>query len=287
MKPLPSNLIATGRTPLYNNHSMPAGLGLSHRTRARTWARITVLSGRLRYRSLATTPEAVILAPHRPGVVPPEERHRVEPLGAVEFYLEFFQEPAESADGPAAALLRRLRQEHVNFRLLLDLLERQLVAFERAMRPDYELMEDVVRYMREYPDRFHHPWEDLIFARLANADTAIQPIVAELKRQHAALARSGSDLLDSLRGAVAGVLLPRDALEEPGRRYVALFRSHMDTEEKELFPLFRQHLSSDDWRAMERMMAARKDPVFGLQVTEGYERLHREIDVLRAGEGAR
>ncbi|BAU47932.1 AraC family transcriptional regulator [Sulfurifustis variabilis] len=173
----------------------------------------------------------------------------------------------------------------MNFRLLLDLLERQLDAFERAARPDYELMEDIVRYMREYPDRFHHPWEDLIFARLANADTAIEPIVADLKRQHATLARSGSDLLDSLRGAVAGVLLPRHALEQPGREYVARFRAHMEMEEQKLFPLLGTRLAPDDWNAVDTMMAARKDPLFGRQVAGRYERLYREIAASTARAG--
>jgi hemerythrin-like domain-containing protein/tellurite resistance-related uncharacterized protein len=290
MRPLPSDLVAAGRTALYTNDSMPASLGIAHRTTAQTWARINVLSGHLRYRTLDGPCEETVLAPGRPGVIAPEERHQVEPMGPVEFYLEFFKAPAHGSsdrenETAAAERTRRLRREHVNFHLLLDLLERQLDTFERAARPDYALMEDIVRYMREYPDRFHHPWEELIFGRLAEADARLDPVVSELKRQHAALARSGSELRESLGGAVSGVLLPRHALEQPGRDYIARFRAHMEMEEQKLFPLLGTRLADTDWSAIDRMMATRRDPLFGLQIAEGYERLYSEIGALGARAG--
>jgi hemerythrin-like domain-containing protein len=61
--------------------------------------------------------------------------------------------------------IMRLREEHVHFRKLLDLLEKQLNFFHVGETPDYSLLTDVLHYMINYPDRFHHPTEDVIFAR--------------------------------------------------------------------------------------------------------------------------
>ena len=57
------------------------------------WAQILVLEGRLRYvvDEPALTTE---LGPDRPGVVPPEAQHRVEPLGPVRFQVEFWAREA-------------------------------------------------------------------------------------------------------------------------------------------------------------------------------------------------
>lgn len=55
-------------------------------------ALIHVLEGKLRY-CIETPPSASILEPGKPGVIEPEIRHHVEPLGPVRFYLEFHRAP--------------------------------------------------------------------------------------------------------------------------------------------------------------------------------------------------
>ena len=58
----------------------------------------------------------------------------------------------------------KLQSEHTDFAKLLDLLEAQIGLFHRGEQPDYNLMLDIFYYMTHYPDRFHHPKEDLAFA---------------------------------------------------------------------------------------------------------------------------
>jgi len=57
--------------------------------------------------------------------------------------------------------------EHIYFRRLLELLQNELDRFHRGERPNYELMLDIVAYLRDYSDQYHHPREDVAFARLA------------------------------------------------------------------------------------------------------------------------
>src|SRR5471032_1226282 len=67
--------------------------------------------------------------------------------------------------------------EHKHFARLLDLLEQQVVAFHADDGPNYELMLDVVSYLRYFPDRYHHPREDVAFARLVKRDPAMKPLI--------------------------------------------------------------------------------------------------------------
>jgi hemerythrin-like domain-containing protein len=60
------------------------------------------------------------------------------------------------------------RADHVRFARLLDLVERELAAFHDGGQPDYGLLLDIVHYLRHYPDRFHHPREDVAFTRLGH-----------------------------------------------------------------------------------------------------------------------
>lgn len=50
-----------------------------------------VLEGRLLYRILQPSAEALILDTDHPGIVEPEIEHEVEPMGKVRFYVEFYR----------------------------------------------------------------------------------------------------------------------------------------------------------------------------------------------------
>ena len=87
----PENLEPYRRTPLFNTMSVPKGLLREHSTKPGVWGVITVLEGRLRY-VIPSRDEQCILEPERPGIVEPAVVHRVEPLGEVSFFVEFFRE---------------------------------------------------------------------------------------------------------------------------------------------------------------------------------------------------
>jgi len=171
----------------------------------------------------------------------------------------------------------KLESEHTDFAKLLDLLEAQIGLFHRGEQPDYDLMLDIFYYMTHYPDRFHHPKEDLAFARLAERDSSTRPAVEELARQHRVIAESGSRFLDNLNAALAGAMLTRESVESPGLEYVTFYRSHMKMEERELFPIARTLLRDDDWAQIGVAIESTEDPLFGPQVEERYRTIHQQI----------
>ena len=63
-------------------------------------------------------------------------------------------------------LLERLSREHRNIEMLLAVLERELEIFDRGRRPDYDVIRAIISYFELYPEVYHHPQEDLVFAKL-------------------------------------------------------------------------------------------------------------------------
>ena len=53
-------------------------------------------------------------------------------------------------------LIEILREDHRNIETLLLVLERELNIFDRAEQPDYEVVQAIIDYFRDYPDRCHH-----------------------------------------------------------------------------------------------------------------------------------
>ena len=89
---LPPDFVPFRRTPVFTADSLPAGLRANHSTAPGTWAKIVVRKGALRYR-LADLGVDVHLSPGDEGVVIPEARHSVEPVGEVHFHVEFYRAP--------------------------------------------------------------------------------------------------------------------------------------------------------------------------------------------------
>lgn len=176
-----------------------------------------------------------------------------------------------------SGIIDQLRQDHVNFSRLLDLLYSQLDLIHEGQTADFELMQDMMGYMTHYPDRFHHPLEDLVFAKLREHSAVADSALQILEKEHKGLADKGEQFLNSLKSVVDGALTRRDTLEAQGRDYVAFLRFHMDREEGEVFPLAEKLLSQADWTHIGSEMALQEDPLFGSVVAEDYRALYRYI----------
>lgn len=89
MAQLPPEVRPYRTTPTYTETSVPKGLTGRHSTKDGVWGAITVESGRLWLHRLEAAAAPELLVPGQPGIVAPEEPHRVEPDGAVAFHVVF------------------------------------------------------------------------------------------------------------------------------------------------------------------------------------------------------
>ena len=62
-------------------------------------------------------------------------------------------------------MLSLIEQDHKKVEQLLNVLTKQLAQLQSQQHSiNYVLMGDIVNYLRNYIDRYHHPKEDLIYA---------------------------------------------------------------------------------------------------------------------------
>lgn len=174
-------------------------------------------------------------------------------------------------------ILQVLGREHANIAALLKILEREVVEFEQGGRPDYDLIRAIVDYFLSFPDLYHHPKEDLVFARLRQRDPAAVAAMGDLRREHEKLAARSRELSDGVRAILDEAQVPREAFVRWARDFIDLQRSHMQMEDERFFPLARALLDDADWAALQAEMTDAEDPLVGEQVGGRFERLRQRI----------
>lgn len=184
---------------------------------------------------------------------------------------------ASRPDHSLADPLARWHADHRNFARLLDLVEQQVDAFHAGNRLDYELMRLIVYYLRHYPDRFHHPREDIAFARLVKRDPHLQLEIARRVQEHVVIAAAGEELLNCLDEIIAGVVIERSTLEAAAATYLVYYRHHLAAEEQQVIPRAVELLTPADWAAVAAI-PSEPDPLFGVDFDACYRALRRQID---------
>jgi len=167
--------------------------------------------------------------------------------------------------------------EHKHFARLLDLLEQQVVAFHVDDGPNYELMLDLVSYLRYFPDRWHHPREDVAFARLAERDPRLKPLVDQLQQEHRVIAAAGTELLAFLQQVVDDVVVERARVEAAAATYLVYYRRHLALEDRDLVPRADNLLTPQDWKDVVAAVPPGADPLFGENSEPRYRELRRQI----------
>ena len=175
-------------------------------------------------------------------------------------------------------LLRALYAEHRHIANVMRLFTEQLDAIEAGALVDTHVVYEIMDYMVTWPDRFHHPREDLIYGRVAELDAAIADNVDSLQRDHDYMAKAGQEVLRNIQlwgdGELTGGLLVKG-----GRGYVQHMYEHMNSEEKLVFPQIEGVLSAGDWAELEQDDRLRPvvDPVFGQRVQREFRNMARKL----------
>jgi hemerythrin-like domain-containing protein len=176
-----------------------------------------------------------------------------------------------------AAILDTLRQEHVNLDRLLGVLAKQGEVFERADSPDFDLIEDILDYFENFPDRYHHPLENAILRRLTERDAAAATQVGDLEGEHRAIAQRARSLRTVFRHVREEEEISRDAVLGEIQSFLDGYHHHMNMEEDVLFIAAAASLLDEDWRAIEAESSRASDPLWDNRDEERYGRLRREI----------
>ncbi len=167
--------------------------------------------------------------------------------------------------------------EHLYFSRLLELLHKQVDAIHTGERPNYELMLDIISYLRDYADRFHHPREDVAFACLAKRCPDMAPALERLGQEHRVIAHAGEKLLGHLNAILGDVMVAREEVETAAATYLVYYGNHIAREEKGVLARAAQFLMPEDWEAMNAAVPSGRDPLTGTDPDQRYRELRRQI----------
>jgi hemerythrin-like domain-containing protein len=177
----------------------------------------------------------------------------------------------------AAMIIERLSREHRNIETLLAVLERELEIFDRGDRPDYEVIRAIISYFELYPELYHHPQEDLVFAKLKLRDPAAAAKVGNLTLEH----QKGAERLRCVAQAVDGVLADREVLRQNVdnivRDFIESERCHIMMEDRDFFPAALKALEPQDWTEIASASTNPEDPLFSEATEETFDALRARI----------
>lgn len=159
--------------------------------------------------------------------------------------------------------LKLWHQEHANFARLLNLLDAQVQLFHAGEQPDYGLMSEIISYMVDYADAYHHPREDAGFARLVQKDPAAKLVVNRLLQEHRVIGAAGRELLDRLRQIGSDAMVPRGVVESAAATYLVYYRHHIGVEESDALQRVARAFSAQDWADLATALSAGEDPLHG------------------------
>ena len=158
-----------------------------------------------------------------------------------------------------------IRTEHRTLAALLHALKHLVREIrDRHMRPDFALLRSMVYYIDVYPERLHHPKEEIyLFAPLAARTHAADADLAILREEH----ENGARLIRDLGHA----LLCYEHDQEHGfavfaasvESYAGFYARHMEREEKNILPLALESFLPEDWMTLEHAFAENHDPLHG------------------------
>lgn len=174
-------------------------------------------------------------------------------------------------------IIEILLDEHRNIEKLLHVLEQELTVFDRSDSPDYEILQAVIDYFQDYPESYHHPKEDIVFAKLKQRDPAAAIQVGDAEADHEVETKRLSQFARAVEDVLAGREIPRQTFHTVVRDFIRHQRQHMAKEEQLLFPSAVRALRPEDWADIDARLNDRKDPLFDDANEEKFRALQQAI----------
>lgn len=170
-------------------------------------------------------------------------------------------------------LMGELRQDHRNMTLVLNILDQTAGLARSGEDPEFELIDEIMRYMTVYPDAVHHPKEDVIYAELRKTRPDLAAGLDNIPSDHREIAALGSKLRDDVEAIIAGAAVRRESFVKDATDYVQRLREHMQWEEDDLFKRVDEMIGDDDQPIDVEEFQHIRDPVFGLEIESVFGRL--------------
>lgn len=152
-------------------------------------------------------------------------------------------------------------------------------ALRSAIKPNFEWLQKLMKYVERYAENIHQPNEDhMLFNAVARREPMLARTVARLRRDHATMKGYGNRLRATLTYWQQGDRAAGPLAVAVADDYAFFCLRHMRSERRDLLPAARNLLTISDWRSAGQAFEAAADPL-ALSRNEGerisaLQRLH-------------
>jgi hemerythrin-like domain-containing protein len=148
--------------------------------------------------------------------------------------------------------VRSLREDHAKFSRVLSMIgrdARRLISEPETVLPAFE---EAVDYIVNFQNIYHHPREEVMFEKLADADRSLRQLVKKLSREHGAVGRVGESIQTLLKHTSSETTSKESRLRlaEKLERFSKEMRSHIRQEEELLYSRVWDEFDDSDWEEL-------------------------------------
>jgi nucleotide-binding universal stress UspA family protein/hemerythrin-like domain-containing protein len=146
------------------------------------------------------------------------------------------------------------------------------------LAPTLKSLECMVGYLNEFPERVHHPKEELYLHRLLRERAPdCEQLLVDMEAQHRTEGMLIERVLEWVAQANAGEVGSVQALGEAVDSLADHVLHHIGFEERVVLPVARQRLTDADWAEIAQAFATNNDPRYGDLPAEDFRRLFTQI----------
>lgn len=174
-------------------------------------------------------------------------------------------------------LIEQLHQDHINLSRLLEVMEMKIQKLKAGDSPNFQLLSELVEYIGNYADQFHHPREDLMYHYFESRDAELDKNLDACERQHSDLKTLSREVTETVDAVMHDAVIPMSEFIDRLETFVQRERAHINFEEQTIFPAINAVAKSGDWQALEQELPQPEDPLFGEKQGESYRELYRAM----------
>jgi branched-chain amino acid transport system ATP-binding protein len=178
-----------------------------------------------------------------------------------------------------AEAIKIIKAEHRSIAAILHGLCFLVGEIEGGRRqPDFVLLAAMLRYLKEFPDRVHHPKEDdYLYRAIRRRSEEGAVILDELESEHETGRRLTVELEAALNGYTADISGGLPVFSAKLRAYSDFHWQHMSKEEDVVMPIARKVLLAEDWAEIDNAFLSNRDPLVGVDASEEFRVLFQRI----------
>jgi len=177
---------------------------------------------------------------------------------------------------------RQLHKDHFHLQRLLNCFSHEIDCYDYDSKrmADLDIILSALDYVHIYPDKWHHPAEDVIFEKLIQKQVKESELIKELQSEHQQIIQETNKVLDLFNCVAEDCIITADELLTAARHFITLQRHHLEKENEHIYPLMDTAFSEKDWGEIEKNVTLQNDPLFDTSSKNEYDHLYRYIVAL-------